>query len=170
MDAVIRRHLLRKILDIEADHLCDCRLAATSELLHIRNNYGVKNPTGAVLGQTENTNLFDKRRLLVMRLQFFGVNVLPVCKDDDVLASSGNRKIAVAINEAEITCLKPALFDRLGCFLRRSIIALHHDRSTNQHFSYALVTWILDTDGHTANGLPNRAESVIYRRCDGRRG
>src|SRR5262245_45390887 len=170
MDAVIRRHLLRKILDIEADHLCDCRLAATSELLHIRNDYGVKNPTGAILGQTENTNLFDKRRLLVMRLQFFRINVLAVCKDDDVLASSGDRKIAVAVNEAEITGAKPAFFDRLSRLFRRSIIALHHDQSTNQHFSYALVTWILDTDGHTAKGFPNRAEPVIFRRCDGRCG
>src|SRR6476661_10385963 len=99
MDAVVRRNLLRKILDVEADHLCNCRLAAASEFVYIRHYYRVKNPARAIFGQAENTNLFNKGRLRVMGLQLFGINVLSVRKDNDVLASSGYRKVTVAVNE-----------------------------------------------------------------------
>src|SRR5215831_137339 len=166
MDTVVRRDLLRKILDVEADHLCYCRLAAASEFLHIRHHYRVKNPSCAIFGQAENTNLLNERRLRVMRLQLFRINILPVREDDDVLTSPGYRKITVTVNETEITGSKPTFFDGFRGFLRRSIISLHHDRSSNQHLSYALVIWTVDADGHTAHRLSNCAEAVIYGRRD----
>src|SRR5690242_6711365 len=103
MDPVVRRNLLRKILDVEADHLCDCRLAPASEFLHVRHYYRVKNPAGPILGKTENTNLFNERRLRVMGLQLLRINVLAVRENDDVLTSSGYRKITMLVNETEIT-------------------------------------------------------------------
>src|SRR5262249_37093214 len=152
------------------DHLCNCRLAPPPEFLHIRYHYRVKNPVDASFGQAENTNLFNERRLRVMRLQLFRINILPVREDDDVLTSPGYRKITVTVNETEITGSKPTFFDGFRGFLRRSIISLRHDRSANQHLSYALVIGTVDADGHTAHRLPNCAEAVIFGRCDSRRG
>src|SRR4029453_8856604 len=103
-----------------------------------------------------------------MGFHFLWINVIFFRKDNDVLASSGDRKITVAVNETQVTGSKPTFFDRFGRFIRRSIITFHHDRSANQHFSYALLTWILDADRYTANRSPNGSEAVVLGRCDGR--
>ena len=47
--------------------------------------------------QADDANFLDVRRLLVVRFDFLGVDVLAVAKDDDVFLASGDVEVAVDV-------------------------------------------------------------------------
>src|SRR6266704_1190991 len=170
MDAVIRGNLLRKILNLKADHFHDRGLATPPKFIHVRNDNPVENLTAsrsAIPGNAKNANLLDERRPRIMRLQFFRINVFAIRKNDHILTPAGNGEMSAGIDESEISGMEPTVLDGLRRLLRVMVITLHHDGPANPYLADASVIGRVDEDGDTANRFPNRADTVVIDRCDG---
>src|SRR5215475_2629480 len=116
MDTVVRRHLPRQIFDLEPDHFSDRRLSAAAKLIHIRNDDGVENlftRPRSVVGYAHDADVLDKERTRVVRLEFFEINVLTVCQHNNVFAAASDGKISADVDESEIACTEPTIFNSI---------------------------------------------------------
>src|SRR6267378_25975 len=93
MNPVIRWDLFGQILDFEPDHFRNRGLPAPAELIHIGDNDGVETFAGKpmrVFSNSENADFFDERRLRVVGLEFFGINILSVREHNYIFAAAGD--------------------------------------------------------------------------------
>src|SRR5262249_40045200 len=141
MNAVVRRHLLRQIFDLEPDHFSDRCLSAPAKLIHIRNDDGMENlftRPRSVVGHAHDADVLDKGRTRVVRLEFFGIDVLAVCQHDNLFAAAGDGKISAGIDESEIAGTKPTIFNGISGLFRRAVITLHENGAADPHLSHSL--------------------------------
>ena len=89
----------------------------------------------AGLGQAEDTDLLYERRLRIVCLEFFGINILAVSEHNNVFASAGDRQQAIRIDETEISRSQPAIPKGLRGLTWRVVIALHQNRSVNANLA-----------------------------------
>src|SRR5437879_427665 len=89
---------------------------------------------GAAL-KSHHANLLDPRRLQIMRLKLFRINIFSRAENDYILLASGDEKIAARIQMAQIAGKQPTIFDNFGSGIRTVEVALHHDVALNGYFA-----------------------------------
>src|ERR1700724_11024 len=87
--------------------------------------------------ETDERDFLDEWRLQIVRLDFFGVDVLAIAEYDDFFLASREKQIAVRIEVTEIASQKPAIaHDRSGR-VRPPPVAFHHDCAAQRDFANA---------------------------------
>ena len=117
-----------------------------------------------VLRNSEDADLFDERRLRVVRLKFFGIHVLAVRQNDHIFAPAGDRESAISINEAQIPCTQPTIAYRFRGLVWRPVVSLHQHWTSDPHFADAFVIWRIDSDSYTAKRYSNRSDVIVSER------
>src|SRR4029077_6084278 len=111
-DALGRGNLRRKSFDIEADDSFCVDDLSLPERVEIGNDNSVQPIPGTVTWttfETDDRDFLDEWRLQIVRLDFFGVDVLAIAEYDDFFLASCEEQIAVRIEVTEIASQKPAI-------------------------------------------------------------
>ena len=125
-----------------------------------------------LVDQPDDAHLLDPRRLQVVLLDLFGIDILPRAEHDDLLRSPGDEQIATVVEIAEVAGEEPALAEGGGVGVRTVVIPLHHDASAQRDLSRkaavsADVCPIAEEPGfHAGERCAHRAQHVVV----GRRG
>ena len=106
-------------------------LAAFCDFFKIRENDGVQHP----VMETDRNLLHRIKSGEQLRLDLFGIDILPVGKHNNILLSAGNEKKAILIHESKISCVQPAVADHGGCFFRAVVVPLHYMTSPDGDFT-----------------------------------
>ena len=85
--------------------------------------------------QTHHANFLDVRRLQVVGLNLFRINILAVAEDDHFFLTASDKQVAVRVQIAEIAGVKPVIFQNGGSDVRPVPIALHHDGALDRDFA-----------------------------------
>src|SRR5947199_4766496 len=105
-----------------------------------------------------------------MRFKFFRIYVLAVCKHDNVFAAPGDGQITIRIDEAEIACTEPTIFNRLRGLFRRMVVALHENRPADPYFTDSHLVWSIDADSDASQWFSDCADAIAVHRCRRRGG
>ena len=114
-----------------------------------------------VLGNPDDTDLFNERRLRVVRLEFFGIHVFPVCQHDHVFAAAGDRESASGVDKAEIPRMQPAVEYRFGGLIRRTVVSLHQHWTPDPNFTDPFVIGRIDSDRYAPKWYPNGSDMIV---------
>ena len=77
--------------------------------------------------ETDDRDFPDEWRLQIVRLDFFGVDVLAIAEYDDFFLASREEQIALRIEVTEIASQKPAITHDGSGRVRPTPVALHHN-------------------------------------------
>src|SRR6266567_1400267 len=165
--------LCRQTLYVESNHFSRVYDFSLSQRFEIRHNHGVQflRPRGSF--HSHHTDFFDKRRLQVMGLDFFGIDILAIGENDHVLLAPGDEQISALVDVTEVAGVQPAILEHFGCGVRTIPVALHHDRSANNDLATRgrAIIWSLRLDDfgfYSFQRFAHRANYVVVRRIDER--
>src|SRR5271170_7118646 len=104
-----------------------------------------------------------------MRLNLFGINILPVAEYDYFFPAAGEEQVAVRVEVAEIASVEPSVAQHRCSGIRTVPVALHHDRAAQSDFTCGWTVLVRLRVGGRVNdfgldalhGLAHRSDHVI---------
>src|ERR1700736_956988 len=170
-DALGRSNLRRKSFDVEANDFFCVDDLSLPERVEIGNDNGMQPIPGIVTWttfETDDRDFLDEWRLQIVRLDFFGVDVLAIAEYDDVLLASREKQIAARIEVTEIASQKPAITHDGSGRVRPAPVAFHHNCAAQCDFADARTAVLLRRIDnlclHALQRLSHGADHVVVRR------
>src|SRR5260370_9461328 len=170
-DALGRSNLRRKSFDGEADDFFCVDDLSLPERVEIGNDNGVQPLPGTVAWttfETDDRDFLDEWRLQIVRLDFFGVDVLAIAEYDDFFLTSREKQIAARIEVTEIASQKPAIAHDGSGRVRPVPVGFHHDCAAQRDFANARsAAFLMRVDNfrlHPLQRLSDGADHVLASR------
>ena len=133
----------RESFNVVADDLFRIDDFPLFEDLEIRNHHRMQAVFSGAKFHSHNRDFSDERRLQVVSLDFFRINIFPVAENDDFFLPASNKQVVIGIEVAQVPGVEPTIPD--GC--RRGVgtipVTLHHDGAANRDLAYRLAAVLL---------------------------